>query len=55
MVKSIEYSKYNVLTKEEQRELIRLYQEDGDQKALNKLICHNIKFIIHVINKKIKS
>jgi len=55
MVKTIELDKYNVLSSEEERDLIKRYQTDGDASALNKLICHNIKFIIHVINKKMRS
>lgn len=53
--KSIELDKYHVLNLEEERHLIRLYQESDDKAALNKLICHNIKFIIHVINKKLRT
>ncbi len=55
MFKSIELDKYKVLTLEEERNFIRLYQENDDKEALNKLICHNIKFIIHVINKKLRN
>lgn len=52
MIKSIQIDKYNVLNINEERELIKRYQENDDKQALNKLICHNIKFIIHVINKR---
>ncbi len=55
MLKTIELDKYNVLNLQEERELIRLYQENDDKRALNKLVCHNIKFIIHVVNKKLRN
>jgi len=53
MIKSVQIDKYNVLNINEERELIKRYQENDDKQSLNTLICHNIKFIIHVINKRI--
>lgn len=54
MHKSLNLEKYPVLSKDENRELIRKFQQDGDQDALNTLICSNYKFLISAINRKLK-
>jgi RNA polymerase primary sigma factor len=42
-----EIRKYEPLTKEEEKELVLRYRE-GDQRALDKLVKHNLKFVVRV-------
>lgn len=46
-----EISKYPVLTSEEELDLIIRYKEQNDQKAKEKIIKHNLKFVISIAKK----
>jgi RNA polymerase primary sigma factor len=46
-----EISKYPVLTSQEELDLIIRYKEQNDQKAKEKIIKHNLKFVISVAKK----
>lgn len=43
-----EIGKYKVLPKTEVYDLIRKYKEEGDQEAYDKLIRHNLRFVVSV-------
>lgn len=44
--------KYPILSHEEQRELLKEYKEQGNQKARDKLINHNLRFIVKIAHQQ---
>ena len=50
-VKELEKPEYDVLSKEEELDLMRRYRENGDLEARQELIKHNLRLIPFIVNK----